>query len=73
MLCDVGETGSGLDLVRRAVEKSYAAATTLEIARSFDALRGEAAFEAVLSRARADRELGLADFQAHGGERLLGS
>jgi serine/threonine protein kinase/tetratricopeptide (TPR) repeat protein len=72
MLCDVGETGPGLDLVRRAVDKSYAAATTLEIARSFDALRGHPAFEAVLGRARADRELGLADFRAYGGERLLG-
>jgi hypothetical protein len=72
MLCDVGQKQHGLAHVRRAVERSYAAATTLETARSFDAMRDDPEFQALVARARADRDLGLADFREHGGERLLG-
>jgi hypothetical protein len=72
MLCDVGEHEPGLDLVRRAVAKSYAAATTLVASPSFDGLRGDPGFREVLARAESDRDQGLALFREHGGERLLG-
>jgi TolB-like protein len=72
LLCDVGEHERGLDSLRQAVAKGYAAATTLASQRSFDALRGDPAFQEVLARAEADRALALAAFREHGGERLLG-
>jgi serine/threonine protein kinase/tetratricopeptide (TPR) repeat protein len=72
LLCDVGELERGLDHVRRAVAKGYAVAPTLSTSPAFDALRGDPAFQAVLTEAQAGREEALRDFREHGGERLLG-
>jgi len=72
MLCDVGEQQRGLAQLERAVAKGYFVAPTLSASRSFDALRGDPAFERLLGDARAGRQRALAAFHEHGGERLLG-
>ena len=45
MLCDVGEHARGLELLKRAVDKDYAAVTALAHARAFDAVRSDAPFQ----------------------------
>ena len=72
MLCDVGEHARGLELLKSAVDKDYAAVTALAHARAFDAVRSDAAFQRILATAQRDLELGLAVFRQNGGERLLG-
>ena len=72
LLCDAGEHGVGLGFLRRAVDKGYAVATTLARSRSFDALRGDPAFQKVLADAEAGREQALQAFRENRGERLLG-
>jgi hypothetical protein len=72
MLCDVGEHARGLELLKSAVDKDYAAVTALAHARAFDAVRSDAAFQRILAKAQRDLELGLAVFRQNGGERLLG-
>ena len=72
LLCDAGEHERGLGHLRRAVAAGYWVAPTLSGARAFDALRGDAAFEALLSEAEAGRQQALAAFREAGGERLLG-
>jgi hypothetical protein len=72
MLCDAGDAAHGLELLRRAVAKGYHVATTLSRSRSFDALRGDPAFQQVLVEAEAGRERSLIAFREGGGERLLG-
>jgi tetratricopeptide (TPR) repeat protein len=72
LLCDIGEHERGLAEMRRAVGRGYAVAPTLRTSRSFDAVRGKAAFQELLARAEADRERALAAFRESGGERLLG-
>jgi non-specific serine/threonine protein kinase len=72
-LCDVGEQRPGLELLRRAVAKGYYVLSTLQSGREFDALRGDAAFQALLADAAAGRDRALAAFQEAGGPRLLGS
>jgi eukaryotic-like serine/threonine-protein kinase len=71
-LCDVGEYRLGVDHLRRAVSKGYWALTTLQHAHEFDALRDDAAFQALLADAATGREGALAAFREGGGERLLG-
>jgi serine/threonine protein kinase/tetratricopeptide (TPR) repeat protein len=72
LLCDVGEFDVGLDHVRRAVNKGYYVAAVLEGRPQFDAIRDQAAFQAVLATAREGRDAALAAFREAGGERLLG-
>ena len=72
LLCDVGEFGVGLDHVRRAFNKGYYVAAVLEGRPQFDAIRDQAAFQAVLATAREGRDAALAAFREAGGERLLG-
>jgi serine/threonine protein kinase/tetratricopeptide (TPR) repeat protein len=72
LLCDAGEHQSGLDHLRRAVAKGYYAAPTLSASRHFDPLRGDPAFQAVVSAAEAGRRDALAAFRDAGGEGLLG-
>jgi eukaryotic-like serine/threonine-protein kinase len=72
MLCDVGEHERGFDYLRRAVAKGYFVAPTLAGSRHFDALRGDPAFETLVSEAEAGRQQALAAFREAGGDRLLG-
>jgi eukaryotic-like serine/threonine-protein kinase len=72
LFCDVGEYEVGLGHLRRAVAKGYFAAPTLSTSRHFDALRGQAAFQALLAEAETGRERALAAFREAGGAQLLG-
>ena len=72
MLCDVGEYEAGLDYLQRSISKGYYPWPTLSRSRQFDALRGNAAFQAVMREAEAGRQRALAAFQEADGERLLG-
>jgi eukaryotic-like serine/threonine-protein kinase len=73
LLCDVGEHQRGFADLQRAVAKGYFVAPTLAASPSFDALRGEPAFQALLAEAEKGREEALAAFREAGGERLLPS
>lgn len=72
MLCDVDEHERGLDLLERAVSRSYFVAPTLSASRQFDPLRGEPRFQSLLADAEAGRHLALQAFREAGGDRLLG-
>jgi serine/threonine protein kinase/tetratricopeptide (TPR) repeat protein len=72
LLCDAGEHQSGLEHLRRGVAKGYSAFPTLAASRHVDPLRGDAAFQALLTEAEAGRRDALAAFREAGGERLLG-
>ena len=72
LLCDVGEYGRGLDIIRQAVSKGYFPAYTLSAARQFDALRDDPVFQKVLADAERGRARALESFREAGGERLLG-
>jgi hypothetical protein len=72
MLCDVGEYEAGLDYLQRSVAKGYYVWPTLSSGRQFDALRDNAAFQAVVREAETGRQRALAAFREAGGERLLG-
>ena len=72
LLCDVGEYEEGLDHLRRAVAKSYFPVTPLSRSPHFDALRGDATFQALLVKAEAGRLRALEAFREAGGDRLLG-
>jgi serine/threonine protein kinase/tetratricopeptide (TPR) repeat protein len=71
-LCDVGLHRQGLDYLSRAVARGYCVLPTLQHSHEFDALRGNAAFEALLADAARGRDQALAAFREAGGERLLG-
>ena len=70
MLCDVGEHQRGLGHLQRA--KGYFAVPMLSSRSQFDALRGDAAFRALLEEAEAGRHGALDAFREAGGERLIG-
>jgi TolB-like protein len=72
LLCDVGEHEQGLLYLRRARTKAYFAAPTLSASRSFDPLRSDPRFQAILAEAEVGRQQALAAFRDAGGERLLG-
>ena len=72
LLCDVGEHEQGLPFLQRALTKAYFAAPTLSTSRSFDPLRKDSRFQAILVEADAGRRQALAAFREAGGERLLG-
>ena len=72
LLCDVGEHQEGLLYVRRAVTKAYFVAPTLSASRSFDPLRGDPRFQAILAEAQVGRQQARVAFREAGGERLLG-
>jgi hypothetical protein len=72
LLCDVREHEQGLAYLRRALSKSYCAARTLSTSPSFDPLRSEPLFQAILAEAEEGRRLTLAALRDAGGERLLG-
>jgi TolB-like protein len=72
LLCDLGEYEQGLVYLRRALTKSYFAAPTLSTSPSFDPLRREPIFQAILADADEGRRLALTTFREAGGERLLG-
>jgi TolB-like protein len=72
LLCDVGEYGRGMELLRQAVAKGYFVAPTLKAASQFDASRDDPAFRELLAEAEAGRARALTAFREAGGERLLG-
>jgi tetratricopeptide (TPR) repeat protein len=72
LLCDVGEHEQGLLYLRRAVTKAYFVAQTLSASPSFDPLRSDPRFQAILAEAEVGRQQALAAFREAGGERLLG-
>jgi tetratricopeptide (TPR) repeat protein len=72
LLCDAGEPAHGLVRIGRAVDKGYSVVGTLRSSRSFDALRGDPAFEAVVARAEDACEKARTVFRENGGERLFG-
>ena len=72
LLCDVGEHEQGLPFLQRALTKAYFAAPTLSTSRSFDPLRNDSRFQAILADAEAGRLQALAAFREAGGDRLLG-
>ena len=72
LLCDAGELDAGMTALRLAVSRGYAVTPTLESSRSFDPLRGDPGFQALLAEAEATRRQALAAFREGGGERLLG-
>jgi hypothetical protein len=73
LLCDVGEHEQGLLYLRRALTKAYFVAPTLSASRSFDPLRSDPVFQAILAEAEAGRQRALAAFCEAGGARLLGT
>jgi serine/threonine protein kinase len=72
LLCDVGEYDQGFSSIERAVAKGYYVTQTLAERPQFDALRSEAAFQALLQQAEDGRQRALAAFRDAGGERLIG-
>jgi TolB-like protein len=72
LLCDVREHEQGLVYLRRALSKAYCAVQTLSTSPSFDPLRSEPLFQAILAEAEEGRRLALAALRDAGGERLLG-
>ena len=72
LLCDVGEHEQGLLYLRRALNKAYFAAPTLSASRSFDPLRSDPRFQAILAEAAVGRQQAMTAFREAGGERLLG-
>jgi TolB-like protein len=72
LLCDVGELDAGLRHIQQAVTRGYFVAPSLARWPQFDALRGDAAFVAILDEAEAGRRRSLAAFRDCGGARMLG-
>jgi len=72
LFVDAGDAVSGLDLIRKAIDRGYFAAPTLKWAKAFDPLRDDPVFQKILADAEAGRQRGLAVFREAGGERLLG-
>ena len=72
LLAEAGDRVRSLDMIQRAVSKSYFVAPTLEHSPHFDILRDDPAFQALLVDAQAGRDRALAAFREAGGERLLG-
>ena len=72
LLCEVGVPDEGLDHLRRAVAKGYFVTPTLTNSPSFDAVRDDPAFQAIVASAEEGRRSALAAFREAGGERLLG-
>ncbi len=72
LLCDVDDHETGLEFLRRAIEKHYWAVATLMNSRQFDGLRSRPEFEALLAQATHGRERARIAYRDAGGERLLG-
>ncbi|HET9371142.1 MAG TPA: protein kinase [Vicinamibacterales bacterium] len=72
MLADAGHHQRSLEPLRRAIDKGYFAAQTMERAPQFDALRGDPTFAQILADAERGRAQALAAFRDAGGDRLLG-
>jgi hypothetical protein len=70
--CDAGEHEAGLVHLRRAVDQGYCPAPTLARSPQFDAIRGNAVFQALLADADARRRRARTAFYEAGGERLVG-
>ena len=73
LLCDIGEHAKGLSFLERSIGRGYFVSPTLAKSPQFDALRGEPAFQSLLTDAEAGRQRALAAFQQAGGDRLLGT
>ena len=71
LFIDAGDPGTGLPLLRRAVDGGYFAVETLGLA-SFDSVRDDPAFQRVLADAETGRERSRTAFRDAGGERMLG-
>ncbi|MPZ16955.1 MAG: protein kinase [Luteitalea sp.] len=72
LLCDVGLTADGLELLQRAVAGGFYAALTLTRYHHFDVLRSDPVFQELVRIAEARRQEALTAFRDAGGERLLG-
>ena len=72
LLCDAGDSASGMPLLERALAKGYFVSPTLTGSSQFDALRGTPEFESLVADAEAGRQRALAAFRHAGGDRLLG-
>ena len=73
LLCDVGEYATGLEYLRRAVDKGYFVSPTLAAWPQFDSLRKEPEFLQILEQAEGGRARALDAFRAAGGDRLMGA
>ena len=72
LLCDVGDHDTGLEFVRRAVEKHYWMVDTLAKSAQFDALRSHPVFQTLIAQAQQGRDQALAVYREAGGDQLLG-
>ena len=72
LLCDAGDHARGLAQIEKALDRGYYVAPTLIRSPQFDALRGQPAFESIVTDAEAGRARALAAFRDAGGDRLLG-
>jgi eukaryotic-like serine/threonine-protein kinase len=72
LLCDAGDHEHGLSYLRRAITNAYFVAPTLAGSQSFDPVRSDTRFQAILADAEAGRHRALTAFREAGGERLLG-
>ena len=72
LLCDLGDHDTGLEFVRRAVEKHYWMVDTLAKSAQFDALRSHPVFQTLIAQAQQGRDQALAVYREAGGDQLLG-
>ncbi len=72
LVCEAGEHPRGIADMRRAVELGYTVAPTLAKSPTFDAVRGNPAFQELVALAEAGRQQALQAFRDNDGERLLG-
>jgi serine/threonine protein kinase/tetratricopeptide (TPR) repeat protein len=72
LFTDAGDSGRGLELLRRAVDKGYFVVQTLTEAPAFEVLRGDPAFGELVARAKAGRQEAMNAFRDAGGVRLMG-
>ena len=72
LLCDLGDYDTGLDFLRRAIEKHYWAVVTLTNSRQFDGLPTAPSSRRCLRPQKQGRERALIVYREAGGERLLG-
>jgi hypothetical protein len=71
-LARLGERDAAVRGMTRVVDLGYHAYPAFAADRWLDALRGDAAFEAAMRRAKESHEAAVADFKDAGGEQIVG-